>query len=448
MTSSSPAPVSKRSVFDAFDLIGMWELPGRDGLQSGRISCAKNDIVLTVMAPADVITAFQKMSDSTLETLTGIRGIIETGEYVFLDKCVGFNSQFIMNLSEPRPDHVGNKIPGGASAIRKTTYRAKAMYVSKAPVPSRPTSTTLSVSYTSLFTWLNDYAIKTDIGNESTTITFVPPKQRKVALPNGLSLTLSHGHTIPLGIPKKEFVLPQSASVIFESPSPVEIDWFHPHIVAFANFLMMATRLPVQPEAYAMWQDENSVIAFPEYLIHPSPVREENLFEMHFNYRQIAPFFDDVIKHWFIMSKKYEKSMNLYFHARLVGGAQDAEVRFLRLAQALEAFYRAKYPEVKKIEISRMLECIVRELPYNIFLGEADKASFIAGVSDARNYFSHGFLPNKEQAVPKGGDLFKMTERAEVLLYGSYLRELEIGDELKAGIIRERIKLVNTIEFF
>lgn len=447
MTNPAPTLVSERSVFDAVDLIGMWELPGRDGLLSGRISYAKNDIMLTVMEPADVITAFQKMSDPTLEKLASIRGVIETGEYVFLDRCFGFSSQFIMNQSEPRLDHLGNKILGGVSTIKKTTYVAKAMYVSKAAIPSRPTSTTLSVSYTSLFTWLNDYAIKTDIGNESTTITFVPPKQRKVALPNGLSLTLSHGHTIPLATPKKEFVLPQSASVIFESPSPVEIDWFHSHIVAFANFLMMATKLPVQPEAYAMWQGKNSVVVFPEYLIHPSPVREENLLRMHFNYQQIAPSFDNAIKHWFLMSKKYEKSMNLYFQTRVVGEAQDAEVRFLRLAQALEAFYRAKYPEVKKTEISRMLESIVCELPYDIFPSEADKTSFISGASDARNYFSHGFLPNKEQSMPKGSDLYKMTKRAEVLLYGSYLHELEIGDDLKASIMKKMVGRVNSIEY-
>ena len=448
MTSSAPAPVSEGSVWNAFDLIGAWELPGLNGQHSGRLSYSKNNITLTTIESSNVEAAFQKMSCQVPETIASMRGVIETGEYVLLDGCLSAGSKFIMNQSKSRMGQEGNKIPGGVTTIKREVYRAKAMYVSKAPVSNRPMSTTISVSYTNLFTWLNDYAIKTDIGNESTTITFVPPKQRKVTLPNGLSLTLSHGHTIPLGIPKKEFVLPQSASVVFESPSPVEIDWFRPHIVAFANFLMMTTKLPVQPEAYVMRQGENAVMVFPGYLIHPSPVREENLFEMHFNYQQIAPFFDDVIKHWFTMSKKYEKSMSLYFQARLVGGSQDAEVRFLRLAQALEAFYRAKHPEVKKMEISRMLECIVRELSYDIFPDETDKATFIAGVSDARNYFSHGFLPNKEQAVPKGGDLFKMTERAEVLLYGSYLRELEIGDELKAGIMRERIKLVNSIEFF
>ena len=448
MTSPPPPTlVSKVPVFGTFDLIGIWETPGSNDLQSGRLSYSKNNIMLTVMAPADAITAFQKMADPTLETVAAIRGVVETGEHVFLDKCVGFNSQFIMNQSEPRHDHVGNKIPGGTSTIRKTTYRAKAMYASKAPIPSRPLSTKLSVSYTSLFTWLNNYAINTDIGEESTTITFVPPKQRKVTLFDGLALTLNYGHTISVGAPKKEFVLPQSASVIFESASPVEISGFHPHIMAFANFLMMGTRHSVQPEAYAMWHGNDSVVVFPEYLIHPSPAMEEDLFRMHFNYQQIAGSFDNVIRQWFAMSKKYEKSMNIYFQMRLAGESQDAEVRFLRLAQALEAFYRAKYPDVKKIEISRMIGSVVRELPYVVFPCEEEKFSFISDISNARNYFSHGFLPNKEQSVPKGVDLFKMTEKAEVLLYGCYLHELEIDDELKAGIMKEKIRWANSIEF-
>ncbi len=57
------------------------------------------------------------------------------------------------------------------------------MYVSKAPVPDRPASAMVSVSYTSLFTWLNNYAINTNINKESAPITFVTqggaaPKRR------------------------------------------------------------------------------------------------------------------------------------------------------------------------------------------------------------------------------------------------------------------------------
>lgn len=447
MTQPAPSPVSEGSVLDDYDLIGVWDLPGLNGLQSGRLSYSKKKTTLTVIELSNAEALFRQMSNRTPETMAVIRGVVETGEHVLLDGCLGVNSQFIMNQSEPGLDQEGNKIPGGSTTVRRATYRAKAMYVSKAPVPRRPTSTTVSVSYTSLFTWLNDYGITTDIGKESTTITFVPPKQHKVALSDGLSLTLSRGHTIPLGDPQKEFVLPQSASVTFESPSPVEIEWFRPHIVAFANFLMMGVKPPVQPDAYVMWQGKNAVMAFPGYQIHPSPVREENLLDMHFNYQQIAPSFDDAIRHWFSMSKKYEKSMNLYFQVCLVGGAQDSEIRFLRLAQALEAFYRARHPDEEK-SIRRILEDIPHELPYEIFPSEEEKASFISGVSNARNYFSHGFLPNKEETVPKGAELLKMTERSEVLMYCCYLHELEIGEELKADIMKERIKLVNSIEYF
>ena len=97
---------------------------------------------------------------------------------MLLDRCFGFKSQFMMNQSEPWADHEGNKIPGGVSTVRRATYRAKAMYVSKAPVPDRPASAMVSVSYTSLFTWLNNYAINTNINKESAPITFVTPRRR------------------------------------------------------------------------------------------------------------------------------------------------------------------------------------------------------------------------------------------------------------------------------
>lgn len=446
MIDATPAPVSEGSVLAAFDLIGVWALPGSSALHSGRLSYDKNDIILTIMELANIETAFQKMSDRASEKVDTICGVIETGEHVLLDRCFGFKSQFIMNQSEPWVDHEGNKIPGGVSAIRRTTYRAKAMYVSKVPIPSRPASAMVSVSYTSLFTWLNNYAINTNINKESATITFVPPRRRKISLPGGLFLTLSYGHTIRQGVPEKEFVLPQSASIIFEASSPVEIGWFHPYIIAFANFLMMGTKLPIQPETYVMWRGKDAVMAFPEYVIYSIPSKEEDLLGMHFNYQQIAGSFDNVLRHWFAMSKKYEKSMQLYFQTRLVAGRQDAEVRFLRLAQALEAFYRAKYPSAER-SISRMLEDIVRELPYDIFPGQKERSSFIAGMSAARNYFSHGFLPNKKQSVPMGNDLSRMTERAEVLLYGCYLHELEIGDDLKASIMKKRVWQANSIEY-
>lgn len=446
MTCPAPAPVSEGSVLDAYDLIGVWDLPGLVGLQSGRLSYTKNNTTLTVVEISNAEAVLRQMSDQALETAAGIRGVVETGEHVLLDECLGIGSKFILNHSEPWTDQGGDKTPGGATTVRRVTYRAKAMYVSRSPVPRRPTSTTVSVSYTGLFAWMNDYGVKTEIGKESTTITFVPPKLHKVALPDGLSLTLGRGHTIPLGDPPKELVVPQSASAIFESTSPVGIEWFRPHIVAFANFLMMGVKPPVQPDAYVMWQGKNAVTAFPGYPIHPSPIREDGLLAMHFNYQQIAPSFSDAIRHWFSMSKKYEKSMDLYFRARLVGRAQDSEIRFLRLAQALEAFYRAKHPDEEK-SIRRILEDIQRELPYEIFPSEEEKSSFISGVSDARNCFSHGFLPNREQSAPKGAELLKMTERADVLLYCCYLHELEIGDELKAGIMKERIGQANSIAF-
>lgn len=446
MIDATPAPVSEGSVLAAFDLIGVWALPGSGALHSGRLSYDKNDIILTIMELANVETAFQKMTDPASETADTIRGVIETGEHVLLDRCFGFKSQFIMNHSEPWPDHEGNKVPGGVTTIRRTTYRAKAMYVSKAPVPDRPTSARVSVSYTSLFTWMNNYAINTNIGMDSTTITFAPPRPRKISLPDGLSLTLSYGHTIRQGIPKKEFVVPQSASIIFETSSLAEIEWFRPHIIAFANFLMMGTMLPVQPETYVMWRGKDAIMAFPNYVIYSIPSKEEDLLGMRFNYQQIAGSFDDVLRHWFTMSKKYEKSMQLYFQTRLMTEGRDAEVRFLRLAQALEAFHRAKYPGAER-SICRMLEDIVHELPYNIFPGQKERSSFIAGMSAARNYFSHGFLPNKEQSVPMGNDLSRMTERAEILLYGSYLHELEIGDELKASIVKKMVRRVNSIEY-
>ena len=443
-----PTPASKEPIMGTLDMIGVWDVPGLAGRQTGRLACDKNRKTLTVMAFVDTATALEKGFDPTLETVPAIRGVIETGEHVLLDECAAIGREFATHTSEPRTDHDGGKTPGVASSIMRATYRAKSMYVSRAPLTERPKSSRISVSYTSLFTWLNHYSIDADIGEERATFTFVPPKPRKVALSDDLSLTLSYGHTISGGVPQKDFVLPQSASVIFESASQACIDWFYPRIRTFANFLMMGTRFPVQPEAYTMEPGGRDEIAvFPEYRLYENFRGDEDLFGMHFDYQEIAGSFDGAIRHWFDMAERYDRSMGLYFQTRL-GDVKDSDILLLRQVQALEAFYRARHPAAKTKSLRCMLEELVRDLPYGIFPDGQAEHDFLSGAAGARNYFSHGYLPGKEGSIPEGGDLVKMTARAELLLYGCFLHELGIGDSLKESVMRKEANWVDSLNVY
>ena len=289
-------------------------------------------------------------------------------------------------------------------------------------------------------------------------------------LPDGSSLTLSYGYAVSSGIPKKEFVLPQFAAAIFESPSPVEIGWFHPRITTFANFLMMGTRLPVKPERCVMVRGRDSIAAFPDWAMPEAGYEEEGLLGLRFNYQQIAGSFDDAVRCWFDTARKYDKSMavavadvagaaagfdtarkydksmDLYFQTRLEGEAQSSDVQFLRLVRSLEAFYRARHPDEDK-SIRGMLEDLPHDLPHDPLPEGRDRADFLSLVSDTRNCLSHGFLASKEQGLPEGADFVKMTARTELLVYGCYLNELEICGELKAAIMKERIRWVDGLEF-
>lgn len=171
-----PGLASEVPIMGTFDRFGLWEVPGMGGLHSGKLVCGKNNKVLYAMAPADLMDGLEKGLDPALETVAVIRGVIETGEHVLLDRCANVGRRLTSYYSEPRADREGSEMPGGTSSIAAKTYMARSMYVSRAPVPRRPASTRASVSYTGLFTWLNHRSIVAKAAEDSTTITPAPPK--------------------------------------------------------------------------------------------------------------------------------------------------------------------------------------------------------------------------------------------------------------------------------
>ena len=455
MTPAGPTPASKLTVFDSVDRLGMWYLPGRASPLCGKVVYDPDHLArLRVMEPANMIDSLQKGLDRAQARVPSIRGVLETGEHVLLDDCFEHakNVHLVQRKAGASPG--GAEIPAGSTTVASTTYTARRMYVSNAPVPDRPKFARLSVSYTSLFTWLNDYSLDTKLNEDmSATITFTPPKERRTALPDGLSVTILHGHSIRGGgAPAKEFRLPQSAAIMFETPQPAGIDWFYPHARTFANFLMMGTGGPVQPEAFRAPYSDDTVTVFPSYRTHAGLDREGDIFKMHFNYQEIAGAFDRAISSWFAMSKKYSKSMDIYFHARLDDPLLVTDIKFIRLVQGLEAFHRAKYPDRHTKNAHTKIDDTVKELvdgmPCDIFGKKLAEPDFLSTVATARNYFSHGFIRDIEQDMPDHARLADTIQWSDMLLYGCYLDELDIDGGLKRSIMEKKLRYADQLEFF
>ena len=455
MMPAGPTPASKLTVFDSVDRLGMWSLPGRASPLCGKVEYDQDDGArLRVMEHAGAIALLQKGLDGTQERLPAIRGVLETGEHVLLDECseLAKNIYTVQEKAGAAPG--GEEIPAGTTSVANTTYMARQMYMSRAPVPDRPKFARMSVSYTSLFTWLNDYSISTKLNEDmSATITFTPPVERRTTLSDDLSVTILHGHSVRIsGAPRKEFRLPQSAAIMFETPQPVGIDWFYPHVSIFANFLMMGTGVPVQPEAFRMPYNDDTVTVFPSYRTHAGLDREGDLFKMHFNYQEIAGAFDRAITSWFSMHEKYSKSMDIYFQTRLDDPMLTMDIKFIRLVQGLEAFHRAKYPDKyskgERTTIREAVGGLVSDLPYEVFGNKLTKSDFLSTVATTRNYFSHGFIRDREQDMPGHARLAHMIQRSDLLLYGCYLDGLDIDGGLKRGIMEKKLRYADQLVFF
>ena len=188
MMPAAPAPASRLTVFDSVDRLGMWSLPGCASPLCGKVEYDPGHPPrLRVMEHADAAASFQKWLEGSRARIQSIRGVLETGEHVLLDDCFEHAKQIRTVQRQAGAAPGGEEIPAGTTSVANTTYIAQ-MYVSKAPVPDRPMFARMSVSYTSLFTWLNDYALDTKLNEDmSATITFTPPEERRTALPDDLT---------------------------------------------------------------------------------------------------------------------------------------------------------------------------------------------------------------------------------------------------------------------
>ena len=179
MMPAAPAPASRLTVFDSVDRLGMWSLPGRASPLCGKVEYDPGRPARPrVMDHADAAASFQKRPDRAQARVQSIRGVLEAGDHVLLDDCFEHARQIRTVQRQAGAAPGGEEIPAGATSVANTTYIARQMYVSKAPVPDRPWFARMSVSYTSLFTWLNDYALDTKLNEDmSATITFAPPRR-------------------------------------------------------------------------------------------------------------------------------------------------------------------------------------------------------------------------------------------------------------------------------
>ena len=407
----------------------------------GRIKYEKGTITLQLMMqfdPTEHMDTLTKILPHTnqekinggLPKLEFVKGILESGEHVLLNNCMFMGSNMTNGVS--------NKF-----------YRVSRMFAGEVDPRISIKGDRISIRYTSLYTWLwpdtidNVKTNPTDFGEMS--FMYVPPKDLKIKLSAGNFLEINYGHNINLSPVIKDFTITQSASVVFESKTHLDLKTLYDKILPFHNFLMLATDTRIQSMSTHLRMDNDFFVVFRDIKLYEDISEEQDIDKMNFNYQQIKKNFETIVRHWFRYYVKYEKALNLYFATKLDEPHLQINIIFLRIVQSLEALHRIKYNS--KMEFKEILKDLAKE-SHDIFNSHINPDIFFQQVSDARHYFSHGYLKNKQSKMPSDSELIKNTYILDLLMFVCIIEDLKLPKKLKYEIRKNKIKRTHQIQLY
>ena len=425
-------------VLDTFERLGMWSFDNVENPLAGRIKYNKGQtITLHLILSIDdanqkdvVDKLFKTIPRNThagLLKLQHIHGILESGEYVLLNNCL------LAKLSTK-------------NRVLNVFYEASYMLAGDVDPNTNMEGEAISISYTSLYTWLWPQTMSNVIENYTAdgemSFTHTPPKNQTIKLPDNFSLEINYGHHIHFPSVIQDFTISQSAGVALKSKMPLDLDTLYDKIQTFRNFLIIATDTRIQPKSIHLQKDGSTFTVFWDRKLYDKINEEYDIHKMNFNYRQIENDFEKIIKQWFEYCEKYNKALDLYFEAKMDGSIIPLNITFLRIVQSLEAFHRIKHKGKKTLK-TRLIDLVNKS--YDIFDGKISVDAFMQRVSDSRHYFSHGYLKNKASAVPSDDELIKMTYLLDLLMFACIIKDSELPEQLKKDIISRKIKSVHQI---
>ena len=267
----------------------------------------------------------------------------------------------------------------------------------------------------------------------------------RINLSKGNFLEINYGHTRYFPAVIKNFTITQSASVVFESKTPLDLETLYDKILPFRNFLMLATDTRIQLESTHLRTDNDFFIVFRDTKLYEDINKEQDIDKMNFNYRQIEKNFTNIIRYWFRYHAKYEKALNLYFETKLEEPHLPINITFLRIVQSLEALHRIK--NSCDMEFKKMLEDLA-EGSHDIFNSHIKPDMFFQQVSDARHYLSHGYLKNKQSKMPSDRELIKITYTLDLLMFVCIIEDSKLPKKLKCEIRKNKIERTHQIKLY
>ena len=140
-----------------------------------------------------------------------------------------------------------------ANRVLNVSYEASYMLTGDVDPNTNMEGEAISISYTSLYTWLWPQSLSNVIENYAAdremSFTHVPPKNQTIELPDNFSLEINYGHHINFSAVIQDFTISQSAGVALKSKMPLDLDTLYDKILTFRNFLIIATDTRIQPKS-------------------------------------------------------------------------------------------------------------------------------------------------------------------------------------------------------
>lgn len=442
--------VPKMSIFEDFECLGQWDVPELGNGLCGRLIHDKNGISLDVMRVPDSRDALDPLmfgrADGSVRTAPYIRGIAETGEHVVLGRCAESRRNFSAIAAGSNDGSTAASVTRDAPGIVVARYSALSMHASRVPLPDSPPFNHMSVTYTSLSRWLGpSRADAHPVDGTSPPVTVDRPEHRGARISDELSLWISRTESVGKSpLRSNACAIRRSDSIRFDSPSPRPPSWFYGHARTFRNFLMMAMMNPVHAETFRSTRDGYDIGVLPVYIGLVKPNYDNNIPNMYFDYQLIRETFDRTVTSWFGLAEKYSAAMDIYFMSR-IGLHVPPKLDFLAGVQALEAFFRAKYPG-NAAKLKEILDTLLGG-SYEQFDTEQEKSDFVSSVVDTRNDISHGSLDKPRSLTSDTIAFYRAAAKVGLLIYGCILRELDADDGIKGDIFKRKRGYIDSIRF-
>lgn len=297
------------------------------------------------------------------------------------------------------------------------------------------------VNYTSLRGWMRlDSPISQQISQEgeelaNTKITLEFKLGRKLLefeIPepeNESTLLFYEGIRSSAGGSKHEISMHNSIQI--KPNSPQTLEWFCEQIDSLRDLLAFLSGLPVESTRIrACLEEDVSRIGCVDVYRQVSPVdiNEEFNHKMSFPFKCLGEATESVFQRWFKRKRVLRVPMSLCLGV-IYREHRNMEFDFLVLVQALEGYFQATHPKVKRPSTKRSLRSLLWKLPCEARSQLALNLSFLHKVILTRNYYSH-YNPRLERDALKDEELYEAISKLILFVVTVISMDLKMPKEL------------------